>query len=218
MSDAATGKFRGKHPAADIHFRERRPQIAGKALNIMNEITNRADRRTQTRKGKRRPVIAIVLATLAIGGIGAAATSAAWTDNVFFSATAQAATFNLQGSLDGSTNWVESDNQSSIQLTIPASTFGNMLPGQTRTATVYVKNTGTTNASLTVSAAYASGATFTTNPTVTAVATSSTLTAASGATPQTAITVTVTAPSDWATTNQGKTGTIVVTVAGTATA
>ena len=181
------------------------------------ENTTRAERR-QNRKGKRRPVIAIVLATLAIGGIGAAATSAAWTDNVFFSASAQAATFNLVGSLDGSTNWVESDNQSSIALTIPSSTFANMLPGQTRTATVYVKNTGTTNASLVVSTAWASGSTFADAPTVTASAASSTLTAASGVTPQTAITVTVTAPSNWATTNQGKSGSIVVTVAGTATA
>lgn len=182
-----------------------------------NDITTRADRR-QPRKGKRRPVIAIVLATLAIGGIGAAATSAAWTDNVFFSASAQAATFNLQGSLNGTTNWVESDDQSNIALTIPSTTFANMLPGQTRTVTVYVKNTGTTNAALTVTTAWASGSTFVDAPTVTATPASSTLTAATGGTPQTAVTVTVTTPSNWASTNQGKTGTIVVTVAGTATA
>jgi hypothetical protein len=184
---------------------------------MSNETTNRAERR-QNRKGKRRPVIAIVLATLAIGGIGAAATSAAWTDNVFFSASAQAATFNLQGSLNGTTNWVESDDQSNIALTIPSSTFANMLPGQTRTVTVYVKNTGTTNASLVVTPTWASGSTFVDAPQVTAVATSSTLTAASGATPQTAVTITVTTPSLWPTANQGKTGTLIVTVAGTATA
>lgn len=169
------------------------------------------------RSNKRRAVVAAVLAVLAVGGIGAAATSAAWTDNVFFSATAQAATFNLQGSLDNST-WLESDNKSAIQLVVPAAAFGNLLPGDTRTVTLHVKNTGTTNAALTVSTEWAAGTTFTTNPTVTATAARSTLTAATGATPSTTVTLTVTAPANWDAANQGKTGTIIVTVAGTATA
>jgi hypothetical protein len=185
----------------------------------MTEITpaTRADRRS-ARKGKKKglPIVAATLALAAVGGIGAAATSAAWTDNVFFAAPAQAATFDLQGSLNGTT-WVQSDNADSVQLSVPATAFANLLPGQTRTVTLYVKNTGTTNAALTATAAW-SGSTFTTNPTLAVAPTTSTLTAAGGSTASTTITLTVTAPSDWNATNQGKSGTVTVTIGGTATA
>lgn len=174
---------------------------------------------TEERKSKRRAIVAFTLAALAVGGIGAAATSAAWTDNVFFSAKAEAATFNLQGSLDNTT-WQESDNGSSIQLVVPASALANLLPGQTRTIDLYVKNLGTAAASLTSSAAWATSpaATFTTAPgaTVSGLATTLTPTGSAGATD--AFQLQVTTDSDWATTNQGKTGTIVVTVSGTAVA
>jgi predicted ribosomally synthesized peptide with SipW-like signal peptide len=178
----------------------------------MNTPAPRTERRSRT-----RPIIATVLALVAVGGIGAAATSAAWTDNVFFTAPAQAATFDLQGSLDGNT-WVQSDNPGSIQLVVPASTFANLLPGQTRSVTLYVENTGTANSALVASAAWTSGSTFTTNPTISVSPASSTLAAANGTTPTTTtVTLTVAAPADWAATNQGKTGSVVVTVAGTAT-
>lgn len=178
----------------------------------MNTLASRAERRS-----RKRPIIATVLALVAVGGIGAAATSAAWTDNVFFTAPAQAATFDLQGSLDGNT-WVQSDNPGSVQLAVPASTFANLLPGQTRTVTLYVENTGTANSALVASAAWTSGSTFTANPTISVSPASSTLAAANGATPTTTtVTLTVSAPTDWAATNQGKTGGVVVTVAGTAT-
>src|SRR5690606_40575280 len=75
----------------------------------MNDITAQPAPDTESRKGKRRPIIAFALAALAVGGIGAAATSAAWTDNVFFSAQAESATFNLQGSIDGGGTWQESN-------------------------------------------------------------------------------------------------------------
>lgn len=186
----------------------------------MNETTTTegASRRdARGRRGARRPLIAFGLAALAIGGIGAAATSAAWTDNVFFSAQSQAATFNLQGSLDG-TSWVESDNNGSIQLVVPASQFANLLPGDTRSVTLHVQNLGSVNAALTSSVAYAAGSTFTTNPAPAVSGLAATLTPAGGAAASDAFTLTVTTPADWATTNQGKNGTIIVTVSGTATA
>jgi hypothetical protein len=187
----------------------------------MNDITStegaRNDAGSDARKGKRRPFIAFGLAILAVGGIGAAATSAAWTDNVFFSAQSQAATFNLQGSLDGTT-WVESDNNGSIQLAVPASQFANLLPGDTRSVTLYVHNLGSVSAALTGSVAYGAGSTFTTNPTPALSGLVATLTPVGGAAASDAFTLTVTTPADWATTNQGKTGTVIVTVAGTATA
>lgn len=173
----------------------------------------------EQRKNKRRAVIAFTLAALAVGGIGAAATSAAWTDNVFFSAQAQGATFNLQGSLNNTT-WVESDDKTSIQLTVPSTALANLVPGETRTINLYVKNLGSVGASLTSSVEWATSpaATFTTNPTTTVDGLATSLTAAGGATPSDQFQLTVTTPSNWATSNQGKSGTIIVTVTGTAVA
>jgi hypothetical protein len=181
---------------------------------MTKHLTTRSARRS-SRNTTRRPIVAGALALLAVGGVGAAVTSAAWTDNVFFAAPAQAATFDLQGSLDNST-WVQSDNADGVQLDVPASTFANLLPGQTRTVTVYVKNVGTANAAVTATAAWATGSTFTTAPGL-SVAPASTDLTATGAGQSTAIALTVTAPTDWATSNQGKAGAVTVTVAGTAT-
>ncbi|MEU1973292.1 hypothetical protein ABZ477_16690 [Microbacterium sp. NPDC019599] len=171
----------------------------------------------EQRRRKGRPVIAVGLALLAVGGIGAAATSAAWTDNVFFSAQAQAATFDLQGSLDGTT-WKQSDNKGAIELVVPAAQLANMLPGETRTINLYVKNLGSVSAALTSSVEWAAGSTFTTNPTASVTGLAATLSPSTGSAPTDQFQLTVTAPADWAATNQGKTGTIIVTVAGTATA
>lgn len=173
---------------------------------------------TATRKGKRRPLIAFTLAALAVGGIGAAATSAAWSDNVFFSATAQAATFDLRGSVDGGSTWKQSDNKSSIELVVPASALANLLPGQTRTINLDVQNLGSVGASLTSTVEFASGSTFAQNPTATITGLASSLTAAGGSASSDQFQLVVTTPADWAATNQGKTATIVVTISGTATA
>ncbi len=48
-------------------------------------------------EGRKRPTLRLVLAGIAVLGIGAAITTAAWTDDVFFSATATASSFDLQG-------------------------------------------------------------------------------------------------------------------------
>lgn len=183
----------------------------------MIDNTAQATTDADTRKGKRRPVIAFALAALAVGGIGAAATSAAWTDNVFFSATAEAATFNLQGAVEGGA-WQESDNKSSIQLVVPASALANLLPGQTRTINLDVKNLGSVSAALTSTVEFATGSTFTTNPTASVTGLAATLTPATGAAPTDQFQLVVTTPSDWAAVNQGKTATIIVTISGTATA
>jgi len=181
---------------------------------MTDSITTTADR-----KRKRRPIVALSLAVLAVGGIGAAATSAAWTDNAFFAAQAQGATFNLQASLDGTANsWKESDSQPGVELTVPASHFANLLPGQSRTVAVFVKNTGSVSAALTGTAAFASGSTFTTDPTIAVSDLAATLTPATGTAASDQFNLTVTTPADWAATNQGKTGNVIVTITGTATA
>lgn len=174
---------------------------------------------TEERKSKRRAVLAFTLAALAVGGIGAAATSAAWTDNVFYSAKAEAATFNLQGSLNG-TSWSESDAQGSIQLAVPASALANLVPGESRTINLYVKNLGSVGAALTSSVAWASSpaSTFATNPGTSVEGLATALTAVGGATDTDQFQLKVTTDANWAAANQGKSGTIIVTVSGTAVA
>ena len=195
-------------------FRLRLHQGEKEIMGINNN--NAAPATTTKRRGKRRPVIAFALATLAVGGMGAALTSAAWTDNVFFAAQADAASFNLQGSLDG-TNWLESNNSGAIELVVPASQFANLLPGDSRSVTLHVRNQGSVNAALNGSVAFATGSTFTTTPTVALGGLAATLTPATGTAASDDFTLTVTTPADWNPSNMGKTGTVVVTVQGTAT-
>ncbi|MFJ4108165.1 SipW-dependent-type signal peptide-containing protein [Oerskovia enterophila] len=87
--------------------------------------------------------IKVGLAGLVVLGVGVAATSALWSDNVWFQGDVTSSKFNLVGSLDGTT-WLESDDGTNIELTIP--TVENLSPGTPVTKTVYVKNdTDSTN-------------------------------------------------------------------------
>jgi len=162
------------------------------------------------RRSKRRPIIAFSLATLAVIGIGAAATSASWTDTVLFSASASAATFDIKGSLtNNGTDWIDSNNAGAIALAVPSSTFTNLTPGTTKTVSLYVKHTGSSDMPIVASVAAATGNTFTGLSTTLSGA-PATLTAGSVAT----IVLTVSAPTTWDQSNAGKSGGYVVTVAG----
>ena len=88
--------------------------------------------------GRRRKITKFALAGVAVLGVGAALTSAAWSDNVFFGGDASTATLDLEGSADG-VNWAEGDN-AGLPITIPE--LENVGPGQTDTHTVYVRNKG----------------------------------------------------------------------------
>lgn len=181
--------------------------------DLTAQPTNRRDAR---KKNKRRPIVAFALATLAVGGVGAALTSAAWTDNVFFSAGADAATFNLQGSLDGKT-FVESDNKDKIDLVVPAATFSKLLPGETRSVTLYVKNLGNVSAKLASSVEWSTATNFVVKPDAAVSDLAATLTPATTAGDTDAFTLTVKAPADWKADNKGKSGTVIVTISGEAT-
>ncbi|WP_261164312.1 hypothetical protein [Microbacterium sp. Marseille-Q6965] len=139
-------------------------------------------------------------------------TTAAWTDNTLFSASADAATFDLEGSMDGAT-WVESDDPAAIQLAVPASTFADLLPGESRSVTLHVRNVGSVSAALSSSVVF-SNSTFTTNPTATVDGLATPLFANTAD----EFTLTVTAPEDWSTSNQGQSASIVVTISGQAVA
>jgi hypothetical protein len=68
-------------------------------MNDNTELRPRGEERTAPVAGRRRTssVVRLVLAGVAVVGIGAAITTAAWTDDVFFTATAEASSFDLQG-------------------------------------------------------------------------------------------------------------------------
>jgi hypothetical protein len=90
---------------------------------------------------RRSHKIRIGLAGLAVLGVGFAATSALWSDNVWFQGTATTSSFNLQGSVtdpSGTPTWEESDDEDAITLTIPA--VEDLSPGATVDRTVWVRN------------------------------------------------------------------------------
>jgi len=165
------------------------------------------------RKRRRRTAARISFAAVALLGIGAAATSAAWTDDAWFTATASGATVELQGSLDG-THWIDADtSDSGVAVEIPASTFADLGQAATKTVTIHIKNTS----SVPLSVAEA----ITTSGDVFSGSTPATLdTDFSG--PQTlaanaekTIVVTVTTDGSWPTSYQGKTGAATIKYTGT---
>lgn len=165
-----------------------------------------------TKNTRRRDVVLVLLALLAISGFGAALTSASWSDDVFFASAASGAEFNLQGSLSGTEgSWVESDDPDSIELVIPASEFANLVPGQTRTVTLHVRNTGSVPATLTQST-NSTGGLFTGSDPAAVSVTGVNGSLAAGE--SRSFTLTLTTPSDWDASYQGATGTVTVHVNG----
>ena len=170
---------------------------------------------TQDRRKKRAVIARFALAGVAVLGIGAAATSAAWTDDAWFTADAAGATFEIEGSLNGTT-WSPADDAATA-VVIPAAQLANLLPGQTRTFTIQIKNTGSVPAAIVTTTTFAptvAANAFETDPTVTVTGVTTPLAAGASAT----ATVTVTTPAEWAAANQGKAETLTIRFAGTATA
>lgn len=90
---------------------------------------------------KRRKVTKFALAGVAVLGVSAAATSAAWSDNVFFGAEAAAADFELQGWNPSTSTWVNADDGITAIL-LPASAFDKVGPGIGDTYRLRVRNSG----------------------------------------------------------------------------
>lgn|GEM_PF-992003 len=97
-------------------------------------------------EARRARRIKIGLAGLAVLGLGAALTSAAWTDQVLFKGNVTTGSFNLQGALPADqaapaaptddSAWKESDDETSVELD-----FGTIgyAPDETITVTGYVR-------------------------------------------------------------------------------
>ncbi|MDF2918409.1 MAG: hypothetical protein K0S70_2626 [Microbacterium sp.] len=158
-------------------------------------------------------IIRSAIASLAVLGIAGAITTAAWTDQVFFSAPATAATFDLTAGLTQSGPF-EQHQTAGDALVIPISTsaFGDLVPGNTpHTVTVYVHNGSTVDADLTVKTTTVGDLFQAAGTTVTADATLAQPTVASGDTDALEITLT---PGQMPDSLQGAQGTVLVSVTG----
>ena len=94
---------------------------------------------TREQKERRNKVLRIGAGTLAFLGIGAAITTAAWTDQVWFSGSASASAVQLEGSTDKA-DWAVAQDES-VAIQIPDEALQNLAPGHAAsTVEVYVKN------------------------------------------------------------------------------
>jgi len=84
------------------------------------------------------------LAGLVVLGVGVAATSALWSDNVWFTGDVSTSAFNLQGSVTSASAGFEEAASEAVALTIPV--VEELAPGDSVTRTVWVKNADSTNA------------------------------------------------------------------------
>lgn len=110
-----------------------------------NATTATVAEEREERRRKRAAIVKFSLAGAAVLGIGAAATSASWTDDAWFLASGSAAGssddfIELQGSNDGST-WIDADDAGgAVSVPLNAAEFADMFPGETRTTSIYIKN------------------------------------------------------------------------------
>jgi hypothetical protein len=177
-----------------------------------HDIQTRRGRRRDGRRRGRRAVL-LTAAGVAVGlpavGIAGTMAGAAWQDAVVFTAPAQAANFDLAGSLDGTT-WAQGSSIGTA-IAIPAATFAGITPGDSIPVTLRVRNTGNVAVALT-SSVTPSGALFTDPAKATASVSGLAAMLAGGATDD--FVLTVTAP-DWtALQHVGDAGTVQVLVSG----
>ncbi|KQP01166.1 hypothetical protein [Leifsonia sp. Leaf264] len=91
----------------------------------------------------------IALAGIAVLGVGAAITTAVWTDDVFFGATATASSFDLQGRQAGAPTWGDQGlpgDDATIVLT--STELGNLSPSTTVTIPFELCNAGTADGTI----------------------------------------------------------------------
>ena len=90
---------------------------------------------------RRRKVTKFALAGVAVLGVGAALTSAAWSDNVWFGGDADAADFELSGFDPVSRTWVPADT-ANTGIELPTTAFDTVGPGVADSYELRVRNDG----------------------------------------------------------------------------
>ena len=163
----------------------------------------------------------LVLAGGVLVGIGAGATTAAWTDSSWFTATATTPTIQLQaGNVPGT--FVNADGTAQYPaVTIPSTAFANLAPSVGSQATVALKNTSTVPLivpapTVAWSGGFATAGSCALAPVTTATVTGGwPITLAANATSAN-IVVTVTPPASWngSSTCQNQSGTLTLTFTG----
>lgn len=129
-------------------------------------------------KRNRKNAVLAILAGGVVLGVGAAVTLAAWQDDVFTQGTFTAGSFNVQGSTDGGTTWVEADTAgtaATLAFTLGGATLQYLSPGDTVYAPFALHTaTGTTNgADISIPTVTGDGGTILPNLTYTLVETTS---------------------------------------------
>lgn len=120
-------------------------------------ITPHDDTEFET-SGRRRKITKFALAGVAVLGVGAALTSAAWTDNVWFQGNASTGNVDLRGSVNGTT-WLQGASEGT-PIVIPASELGNVGPDISDTTTIYVRNFGSLPVAISTTQAEGTGTLF----------------------------------------------------------
>ena len=163
------------------------------------------------KSGRGRKVTKFALAGVAVLGVGAALTSAAWTDNVWFGAAASAGSVDLVGSTDRGNNWHQG-NDSGASIPVDPTAFANMAPLESRVVTLSLRNNGSVPLELDDALPSGTGPLFGGNANDDLDVDVQSLDGAIIA-PNAVVefTVTVTAP-DWGNNDQGKTGALLVQV------
>ena len=97
--------------------------------------------------GKRRRILGVVLASLLLGGIGAAATAAAWVDETHYTATAAASSFDIQARTSADGEWLDVGLPGDPDTDLPGNEIvldgiEDALPGTSYAVPIFLCNAG----------------------------------------------------------------------------
>lgn len=104
--------------------------------------SHRADTSTDSSPTRRSRAVRLGAVLLAVVGVTAAATSAGFTNDAWFAGSASSAGIQLQGKLHSAAEYSDADDATAA-ITIPDSEFANMLPEESRTVTLDLRNAST---------------------------------------------------------------------------
>ncbi|MCD4523980.1 hypothetical protein [Nocardioides sp. cx-173] len=171
---------------------------------------------TEQERDKRRRRGAIVrfgLAGVAVLGVGAALTSATWTDDAWFAGSASAVEkVELQASVDGGNTWFDADTVDNA-VAIPASAFENLNQGADESIALQLKNASSVPLTLGKGVLTTDGALFDGDaPASATIHDPSTFELDAGATDT--VILQVTTPDDWPEEYQGAEGTLTLQFTG----
>jgi len=173
-----------------------------------------AEQRDEERRRRRGAVARFGLAGVAVLGLGAAATSAAWTDDAWFAGSASAAEVELQGSIDGAT-WIDADTSGTgIAVEVPDTAFADLNEATQASVDLHLRNDGSVpltlgSASVTTDDTGIFGGT---TPATVSVTDPAVTTLGPGDT--TSVTLQVSTPDGWDASYQGQTGSLTVQFTG----